>query len=331
MIETYAYARAGLLGNPSDGYYGKTIALLVRNFRARVLLYPSARLEIRPSKADMPIFESLEDLHAVTRWRGYYGGIRIIQALIVRFIDYCRQEGIALVNRNFTLEYESTIPLRLGMGGSSAIVTAALRALCQYFGVEIPLPVQAKLALETETQELGVPAGPQDRVIQVYEGLMYMDFDRALMEKQGYGRYERLDPALLPRIYVAYRTSLSEGTEVFHSNVRERWRAGDPVVVEAMRTWADYAEQGRTALLSGDYAALDRLIDANFDLRAHIYDISEGNLRMIRTARQAGATANFAGSGGAIVGTYRDDPMYDVLVSAMRPLDVAVVRPQALP
>ena len=44
MIETYAYARAGLLGNPSDGYFGKTIAILVRNFRARVLLYPSARL-----------------------------------------------------------------------------------------------------------------------------------------------------------------------------------------------------------------------------------------------------------------------------------------------
>ncbi|MBM3786580.1 MAG: hypothetical protein FJW30_19655, partial [Acidobacteria bacterium] len=26
-IETYAYARAGLLGNPSDGYFGKTISL----------------------------------------------------------------------------------------------------------------------------------------------------------------------------------------------------------------------------------------------------------------------------------------------------------------
>jgi glucuronokinase len=331
MIETYAYARAGLLGNPSDGYCGKTIALLVRNFRARVLLYPSARLEIKPSKADMPVFESLEDLYAVTRWRGYYGGIRIIQALIVRLLDYCRETSIVLENRNFTLEYESTIPLRLGMGGSSAIITAALRALCQYFGVEIPLPVQARLVLETETRELGVPAGPQDRVIQAYEGLMYMDFNRELMEKQGYGHYERLDPALLPRIYVAYRTSLSEGTEVFHNNVRERWRAGDPQVVEAMRTWANYAEQGRAALLNRDYAALDRLIDANFDLRASVYNISEGNLRMIRAARQAGATASFAGSGGAIVGTYRDEPMYDALVSALRPLDVAVVKPRILP
>jgi len=42
MIETYGYARAGLLGNPSDGYFGKTIAFVISNFRARVLLYPSA-------------------------------------------------------------------------------------------------------------------------------------------------------------------------------------------------------------------------------------------------------------------------------------------------
>ena len=172
MIETYAYARAGLLGNPSDGYFGKTIAFLVRDFRARVLLYPSARLEIMPSKADMPVFESIEDLHSSTRWRGYYGGIRIIQALIVRFIDYCREHGVELPNRNFTIEYESTIPLRLGMGGSSAIIIAALRALCEYYGVKMLPAVQAKVALETETKELGVPAGPQDRVIQVYEGLV---------------------------------------------------------------------------------------------------------------------------------------------------------------
>jgi glucuronokinase len=185
MIETYGYARAGFLGNPSDGYFGKTISFAMSNFRARVLLYPSARLEIRPSKADLPVFENLADLYRTTRWRGYYGGIRIIQALIVRFMDYCAAQGIELEDRNFTVEYESTIPQRLGMGGSSAIITAALRALCEYYHAVIPLPVQANLALETETRELGVPAGLQDRVIQVYEGLVYMDFSRDIMERQG--------------------------------------------------------------------------------------------------------------------------------------------------
>ena len=108
MIETYGYARAGFLGNPSDGYFGKTLSFAMSNFRARVLCYPSGRLEIKPSKVDLPVFENLDDLYRITRWRGYYGGIRIIQALIVRLVDYCREHDIELPDRNFTLEYEST-------------------------------------------------------------------------------------------------------------------------------------------------------------------------------------------------------------------------------
>ena len=310
MIETYGYARAGFLGNPSDGYFGKTISFAMSNFRARVLLYPSGRLEIKPSKADLPVFESLDDLYRTTRWRGYYGGIRIIQALIVRLIDYCRERGIDLGERNFTLEYESNIPQRLGLGGSSAIITASLRALLQYYGIDIALPQQANLVLETETRELGVPAGLQDRVVQAYQGLVYMDFSRHLMESRGFGEYERLDPCLLPNVYVAYRTSLSEGTEIFHSNLRERWRRNDPEVMEAMMLWASYAEQGRDCLLNGDFKRLDELVDANFDLRARLFRIDRGNLDMMEAARRAGATANFAGSGGAIVGTYADPDMF---------------------
>jgi glucuronokinase len=328
MIETYGYARAGFLGNPSDGYFGKTISFALSNFRARVLLYPSGRLEIRPSKADLPVWENLDDLYRTTRWRGYYGGIRIIQALVVRLIDYCHTQGIELENRNFTLEYESNIPQRLGLGGSSAIITASLRALCQYFHLEIPLAIQANLALETETKELNVPAGLQDRVIQAYQGLVYMDFSRDLMESRGYGEYERMDPALLPNVYVACRTSLSEGTEVFHGNLRERWHRRDPDVVEAMTLWASYAEQGRECLLQRDYDRLKELVNANFDLRSRIYQIDPGNLEMVNAARRVGATSNFAGSGGAIVGTYEDDTMFRRLTDEMRRLGVEVHKPR---
>jgi len=293
-----------------------------------VLVYASGRLEIKPSKADLPVFENLDDLYQTTRWRGYYGGIRIIQALIVRLVDYCRAQGIELENRNFTLEYESNIPQRLGLGGSSAIITASLRALCHYYGLKIPLPVQANLVLETETKELNVPAGLQDRVVQAYQGLVYMDFSRHLMESRGYGEYERLDPALLPNVYVACRTSLSEGTEVFHGNLRERWRRGDPDVVQAMTTWAGYAEEGRACLLRHDYQRLGELINANFDLRSRIYQIDQGNLEMVETARKTGATSNFAGSGGAIVGTYPDEDTFARLTEAMKPLAVIVMKPR---
>jgi glucuronokinase len=155
-----------------------------------------------------------------------------------------------------------------------------------------------------------------------------MDFSRELMEAHGHGNYERMDSRLLPNVYVAYRTSLSEGTEVFHGNLRERWQRGDPDVVSAMKTWAGYAEEGRACLLSRNYSRLNELIDANFDLRSQIYQIDRGNLEMVHTARAGGATANFAGSGGAIVGTYKNDEVFTSLKESMGAIGVAVIKPK---
>jgi glucuronokinase len=154
-----------------------------------------------------------------------------------------------------------------------------------------------------------------------------MDFDRELMTTRGWGNYEPVDPALLPSLYLAYRTSLSEGTEVFHNNVRERWNRGDKEIVDAMSRWGEIAREGRDSLLARNYSRLNELIDENFDLRARIYRISEGNLEMIQIARKVGASANFAGSGGAIIGSYADDHMYQRLVEGMRNVGVAVVKP----
>jgi glucuronokinase len=331
MIETYAFARAGLLGNPSDGYFGKTISCIVRNFRARVLLYPSARLEIKPSSIDTPVFPSLHALREATRWRGYYGGVRIIWALLVRFAQFCQEQSIDLEDRNFTLEYESNIPQRLGLGGSSAIITATLRALMEYFHLEIPRPIQANLILEAETKELGVGAGLQDRVVQVYEGLVYMDFERELMQSRGYGKYEQLDPGTLPSLYLAYRTSLSEGSELVHNDLRHRYESGDRAVLDAIKQWASYAEEGRKAILAGDGRRLAELMDANFNLRERTIRISQGNREMVQAARSVGVCANFAGSGGAIVGCCPDEETFRRLQDELRRRNIAVIRPSIQP
>ena len=75
----------------------------------------------------------------------------------------------------------------------------------------------ASLALRVETDELGIPAGLQDRVIQSYEGLVSMDFAKHEMrEDRGltYGRYESLDAGLLKNCFVAYSQDAGEPTEV---------------------------------------------------------------------------------------------------------------------
>jgi glucuronokinase len=216
------------------------------------------------------------------------------------------------------------------MAGSSAIITACWRALMEFYRVEIPKHLVPSLVLSVENDELGIPAGLQDRVIQTYEGVVFMDFNRASVEKLGYGIYEEIDPALLPPVYVAYTTQLSEGTEVFHNDIRGRWNRGEREVVSAMYQWAGLAHRVKDMILEGRGREIGPLLNENFDLRRRLYKISQGNIDMVEAAREVGASAKFTGSGGAIVGTYDDDAMFEKLRTLLEPMKVAVIKPQIL-
>lgn len=331
LIKTKAYARAGLVGNPSDGYFGKTISFIIRNFAAEITLFESPELTIEPNQRDHSVFGSIEELAQDVRQNGYYGGIRLLKASVKRFFDYCTKEGLELHGRNFTLRYHSNVPPQVGMAGSSAIITACWRALMQFYQVDIPTHILPSLVLSVENDELCIPAGLQDRVIQAYEGVVFMDFNRAAIEKRGYGIYEPLEPALMPPVYVAYTSKLSEGTEVFHNDIRGRWNRGDREIVSAMYQWANLAQRVRDLMLAKRGHEMGPLLNENFDLRRRLYKLSQGNLDMVDAARDCGASAKFTGSGGAIVGTYEDEAMFQRLKAALEPMNVSVIKPQILP
>ena len=328
IIRTKAYPRAGLVGNPSDGYFGKTISFAFSNFCAEVTLYETPELEILSSEKDLSCFSSIDALVRDVQLHGYYGGIRLLKATVKRFYDYCRENRIELHDANFTIRYNSNIPHGVGLAGSSAIITACLRALMAFYGVSIPKYIQANLILAAESAELHIPAGLQDRVIQVYEGLVYMDFAREIMQKQGYGYYEPMDPKLLPKLYIAYRDDLSEPTEKFHNNIRSRFDQGEPKVVNAMKFWANLAEKVRKCLVEGELDKIPPMLNVNFDKRREIYKISDENIRMVEAARSVGASSKFTGSGGAIVGTYEDEEMFTDLRKALHKLNINVIKPK---
>ena len=328
IFRAKAYPRVGLIGNPSDGYFGKTISFVFSNFRAEVILYESPELEILPSAKDQSCFNSIEELVKDVNQHGYYGGIRLLKATVKRFYEYCMENHIDLHRKSFTIRYHSNIPHGVGLAGSSAIITACFRALLSFYGVSIPKYSQANLILAAEVDELQIAAGLQDRVIQVYEGMVFMDFSKRIMNKQGFGHYEEMDPKLLPPLFVAYRADLGEPTEVFHNNIRDRFNRGEKMVVEAMRYWAELADKVKQSLVEGKTQKLGSLLNANFDRRKKIYRISKDNLQMIDAARAVGAGAKFTGSGGAIVGTYKDENMFQQLKKELAKLKIKCIKPK---
>jgi len=329
-IRTEACARAGLLGNPSDQYFGKIIAISVKNFSARVFLDESPDLRIEPSAQDAEVYRDSGEFVERLKLYGYYGGTRLIKAAVKTFFDFYLSQNITVKPTNFTLRYHSDIPRQVGLGGSSAIIVAAMRALMAFYGVSIPEERLPSLVLHAELKELGINAGYMDRVIQVYEGCVYMNLDRALIEGRGFGEYERLDAALLPPFYLAYKPDLGKVSGAVHNELRTAYDRGDQKAIQAVQEISGLAEEGRQDFERRDFSRWPALMDRNFDLRSRVMTISPSNLEMVRTARRCGASANFAGSGGSLVGIYRDENMFELLSQELGKLGAKVIRPQVV-
>lgn len=301
MIPTArAWPRAGLGGNPSDVYGGRTVAFTFNAFEARVRLEPAPSI----MAADL---EAHDLSAACAAWPAarYGSAAPLIPATITTFARELERLGARPPARGFALRWDTTIPRGVGMGGSSAIAVAALRCLAEWAGVRLrPLRI-AQLALEVETMALGIVAGPMDRVVQALEGLVFMDFHGSGARVGSQADHAVLPGTLVQHAFVAWHPALGEDSGVYHSDLRARYEARDRDVLAAVRRWADIALEMRDALETGEQERFCDLIDENFDLRRTVSRVRESDAAMVNAARRAGAAAKQAGSGGAVVGALR--------------------------
>jgi len=147
------------------------------------------------------------------------------------------------------------------------------------------------------------------------------------MEERNHGNYERLDPNLLPPLFIAYREGLGKVSGHALNPIRVGYDRGDRLVLDCLGRIVEIADEGKQALLNGDFDRLFHLMNENFDQRSKIMKINEGNREMIEAARKLGASAKFAGSGGSIIGMYRDDDMFGKLVEAFARIEATVIKP----
>ena len=306
-ITRTAYPRAALIGNPSDGYYGKTIAFVFSNYKAQASITADNKISFIGNLQDADAYSSLESFNFHINRYGYYGGIRLLKATLRVFLKYCREHNEQLMSGGFKLSYESDIPIRLGLAGSSAIITAVLKALCSFYEVSIPMEVLPNLVLSVEKNELRIMGGLQDRVAQVYNRPIMMSFEKAHMDHYGYGIYEPLETGLICNTFIAYDQSGAEGSEIVHNNLKERFASGDPMVIEAMQQFVKLTDDFITALRRKNIEVAKQCINDNFDLRRSICDIASKQEHLVELIRLSGASAKFTGSGGAVIGMYESE------------------------
>ena len=278
-----ARARIGLLGNPGDLYGGNVLAATIDTFETVATVTDTvfyAPASFQPDVADLQRL-------AIARVAPSKGAI--------------------------ALGLTTDVPVQSGLSGSSAILLATLRALDTHLDLGLQPLEMAQIAWDIEREELGLVAGPQDRVIQALGGLQYMDFSGP----DDIGVHESLDPDLLPPLLVAWPKEPGTPSGDVHRALWERWSAGDSALRQSLAGFAEIADTGRQALLDRNTTTLCDAVDANFDLRRSIFTLDDEQATLVTAARAAGAAAKFCGSGGAIVAVPRPGTSLDAVADSL--------------
>lgn len=308
-----AYPRMGLLGNPSDGYGGKVIGVaLASEGCAEVIASACEKFCIvpNPSHELKQEFDGLSSFLTHVETRGlYYSARTLIAAASLIFArayrDYCgKEQGEGGLDglQNCRLSYSTTIPARIGLSGSSAFILATLRALARFHDTSLEeiCPddhVWPELMRSAEADLMGISCGLMDRVVQVMQGCIWMDFTK---DQWTWGR---LDEGKLPQMYLCYMEGgrVGECSGNVHGGLKERHEKGDADVVEAVKGLCEIVDRGREMLESENVDGFAGLVDRNFELRVSLVGetgVGKTNLKLVRSAQDAGFAAKMTGSGG---------------------------------
>jgi galactokinase/mevalonate kinase-like predicted kinase len=292
-----APGRAGVIGNPTDMYGGSVLSCSV-GMRARVTITPADTFILTTCGQEFCV-SSRQDLRPM-------GDLFDLPRAI---LDYMRLPQFAC-----QVEYESEIPLRSGLAGSTALVVALLKALLAWQG-EFPNAYRlAEMARYIELNHLKVVCGYQDAYMCTFGGMNYMDF----RGKQFYREAEAelmatIEPlasylGLLP--FVLGFTGVQHSSGAVHKPIRERWLEGEPKVVEGYERITEIARIGKKALLLEDWTLMADLMNENHAIQRELGGSGESNERLIAAALEAGAPAAKlagAGDGGTIIALWLED------------------------
>jgi len=301
-----APGRCGIVGNPSDMYGGAVISCSTRE-RAHVRVEKCEGLEIR-------VGDSVRAVNGPDDLRQDGGMFDAVLAAI---------EYFELESARIRIAVNSDIPVRAGLSGSTAVMTALAACLLEwtaesgFAGEEKTLRCRgvlgnpyllAETVRRIELYFLKIICGYQDAYMCTFGSLRFLDFhDKEhylALDREPLGAAEDLAPYAPPLPLLLVHTGVQRVSGAVHKPVRDRWLDGDTAVVTGMLRLGHIARMAKRALLSGDWELLGEAMTENHEIVRSLGSSSEVNERVIRTALDAGAIAAKlagAGKGGTVI------------------------------
>lgn len=234
-------------------------------------------------------------------------------ALVFQVLDHFRLSGIRVATR-------SDAPRGSGLGASSALSVALLRAISEI--VDQPLEPEELIPLvrDLETRLLGLPAGIQDYYPPVYGGLASLHLEPGRIVRQ------QLPTPLveLTSSMVIHYSGVSHFSGTNNWEIFKRFLEGDEETRDALSRIAETAGWMEDALVANDIPLAGQLLREEWRIRRELAEgVSTPEIdRIISIAGDSGAYgAKVCGAGGGgcvviLVDPDRRDELVDRLTEA---------------
>jgi D-glycero-alpha-D-manno-heptose-7-phosphate kinase len=194
----------------------------------------------------------------------------------------------------------SEIPPGTGLGSSSTVTVAIVKAITTARGLK-PTPYEiAELASYIEISKLGMPIGKQDQYAAAFGGLNRLEFgpERAVVTPL---KLVSKTVAQLQAHLMLFFTGSTRAASSILQQQKASSEKQDPGVLEALHAVKTMAYQVQTALEHGDVAALGDILHASWERKKHFAkNVSNARIDELYTlARANGARGGkIAGAGG---------------------------------
>ena len=194
------------------------------------------------------------------------------------------------IDRGFTLEVNSDIPIGRGLSTSAAVSVGFLRAMNKAFKLNLSNFQIAELAYIGENQDLGIQCGRMDQFSIAFGGVSFIRTDAN-------PSVEFLNIKELP-IVVGDSMEERKASSILN-RIKKQIRDKDNTTLEAFRIVEECVYQGKQALIDGDFSKLGKLMDLQQEQENVLKASTENIMKLCDAAKDAGALgAKQMGAGG---------------------------------
>jgi len=225
----------------------------------------------------------------------------------------------------FRMTTYSDVPPGSGLGSSSTMVVAMLKAFVEWQGLPLGEYEIAHLAYQIERVDLCLSGGKQDQYAATFGGFNFIEFDPGGSVIVNPLRVKRWVVDELEASMILYFTGASRESASIIEEQKRNAESGDQQAVEAMHELKASCSLMKAALLRGELGTFADLLGSSWNSKKRMaHSISNRSIeRVFEVAMASGAVAGkVSGAGGGGFAMLMVDPVRRLdVVRALNALD----------